>query len=165
MKPIQNLQQKILPLSDLQAKVNEWKSEGKSIVFTNGCFDIIHAGHIASLTEAASHGDILLVALNTDASVKKLKGDGRPVNDEQARAIVMSALEMVDAVTFFSEPTPLETIVAVRPDVLVKGGDYQLQDIAGAKEVISWGGQVIINPIKNGYSTTSIIQKIQHPIT
>lgn len=161
MKPAQDLQTKIFALSDLQQKVEEWRAAGKSIVFTNGCFDILHAGHIASLTEAAAQGDVLVVALNTDASVRELKGETRPVNAENARAIVMASLGMVDAVTVFSEPTPRELIVAIMPDVLVKGGDYKVEDIAGAKEVIANGGKVIINPIVEGFSTTSIIEKMK----
>ena len=161
MKQEQDLKTKILPLSDLQKRVQEWKNEGNTIAFTNGCFDILHAGHIASLLQASQQGDKLIVALNADASVRGLKGDGRPVNSEDARAIVMAALEMVDAVTIFEEPTPREVILAVKPDVLVKGGDYKVEDIAGAKEVIDWGGKVVINPIVEGFSTTSIIQKMK----
>jgi D-beta-D-heptose 7-phosphate kinase/D-beta-D-heptose 1-phosphate adenosyltransferase len=145
----------------MQKKVAEWKSEGKTVAFTNGCFDIIHAGHIASLTEAAKQGDKLIVALNADVSVKGLKGKDRPINNEDARAIVMAALSVVDAVTIFSEPTPRELIIAIKPDVLVKGGDYKVEDIAGAKEVIGWGGKVVLNPIVEGFSTTSIIQKMK----
>lgn len=161
MKQEQDLQKKILPLSDLQNKVEQWKREGKTIAFTNGCFDILHAGHIASLLQASKEGDKLVVALNADSSVKCLKGDNRPVNDEEARAVVMAALGMVDAVTIFSEPTPKDLIIAIKPDVLVKGGDYKVEDIAGAKEVIGWGGRVVINPIVEGFSTTSIIQKMK----
>jgi D-beta-D-heptose 7-phosphate kinase/D-beta-D-heptose 1-phosphate adenosyltransferase len=152
---------KILALSEMQKKVAEWKSEGKTVAFTNGCFDIIHAGHIASLTEAAKQGDKLIVALNADVSVKGLKGKDRPINNEDARAIVMAALSVVDAVTIFTEPTPRELIIAIKPDVLVKGGDYKVEDIAGAKEVIGWGGKVVLNPIVEGFSTTSIIQKMK----
>lgn len=161
VKPAQNLQTKILPLSELKKKADQWRAEGKTIAFTNGCFDILHAGHIASLTEAAHHGDVLVVALNSDSSVKALKGESRPLNDETARATVMAALCMVDAVTIFSEPTPRELIVAIQPDVLVKGGDYKVEDVAGAKEVLDRGGKVVINPIVDGFSTTSIIQKMK----
>lgn len=163
MKPAQNLQTKILPLSDLLQQASAWRAAGKTIAFTNGCFDILHAGHIASLTEAAGQGDVLVVALNADTSVKKLKGESRPLNNEHARALVLAALSMVDAVTIFAEETPRELIVALRPDVLIKGGDYKVEEIAGAKEVIENGGRVIINPIIEGFSTTSIIQKIQAP--
>lgn len=162
MKSAHNSATKILPLFELQKKADEWRAAGKTIAFTNGCFDILHAGHIASLNEAAQQGDILIVALNSDTSVKGLKGEGRPLNDEKARATVMAALEMVDAVTIFSEPTPRELIVAIRPDVLVKGGDYKVEDIAGAKEVIASGGRVVINPIVEGFSTTSLIRKMKN---
>jgi D-beta-D-heptose 7-phosphate kinase/D-beta-D-heptose 1-phosphate adenosyltransferase len=150
-----------LPLSDLQRKANEWRKAGKTIVFTNGCFDILHTGHIASLTEAAKQGDVLVVALNSDTSVKELKGETRPINNEMARATVMAALGIVDAVTIFSEPTPRELILSILPDVLVKGGDYKVEEIAGAKEVIENGGKVVINPIVEGFSTTSIIEKMK----
>lgn len=161
MKAEQDLQMKILPLSELQRKVAEWKAAGESVVFTNGCFDVLHAGHIASLAEAAKQGDRLIVALNSDSSVKTLKGESRPINNEDARAVVIAALSMVDAVTFFTEPTPKELIVAVKPDVLVKGGDYKIEEIAGATEVIGWGGRVVINPIVQGFSTTGIINKLK----
>jgi D-beta-D-heptose 7-phosphate kinase/D-beta-D-heptose 1-phosphate adenosyltransferase len=152
-----------LTLPDLEKRLAQWRIIGNTVVFTNGCFDILHAGHIASLTEAAQHGDILIVGLNADASIKGLKGANRPVNDENARALLLASLVMVDAVVLFSEPTPLELILSIKPDVLVKGGDYKVEDIAGAKEILSWGGKVIINPIVEGFSTTSIINKIQNP--
>jgi rfaE bifunctional protein nucleotidyltransferase chain/domain len=157
------LHSKILTLPELQKRIAQWRVLDKKIVFTNGCFDILHAGHIASFEEAAQHGDYLVVGLNADSSINGLKGPGRPVNPENARATVLSALAMVDAVVIFPEPTPLELILAIRPDVLVKGGDYKPEDIAGAKEVKSWGGKIVINPILPGFSTTSIIGKLQHP--
>ena len=147
---------------ELQRRLAKWRLLGKTIVFTNGCFDILHAGHIASLTEAAQHGDILIIGLNADASIKGLKGSNRPINNENSRALLLASLTMVDAVVVFSDPTPLELILAIKPDRLVKGGDYKIEDIAGAKEVISWGGKVIINPIVEGFSTSSIINKIQN---
>ena len=162
MKSGNSIPNKISTLPDFQKKLAQWRLLGKTIVFTNGCFDILHAGHIASLTEAATHGDILIIGLNADASIKGLKGPNRPVNDENARALLLASLTMVDAVILFSEPTPLELIVAIKPDVLVKGGDYKVEEIAGAKEVIESGGKVIINPIVEGFSTTSIINKIQN---
>ena len=163
MKSGNSIANKILTLPDLEKKIAQWRVLSKTIVFTNGCFDILHAGHIASLTEAAQHGDYLIVALNADASIKGLKGPNRPINDENARALLLASLVRVDAVVLFYEPTPLELILAIKPDVLVKGCDYKVEDIAGAKEVISWGGKVIINPIVEGFSTTSIINKIQNP--
>jgi D-glycero-beta-D-manno-heptose 1-phosphate adenylyltransferase len=162
LKSGNSIASKILTLPDLEKKLTQLRLAGKTIVFTNGCFDILHAGHIASLTEAAEHGDVLIIGVNADASIKGLKGPNRPVNDENARALVLASLVMVDAVVLFSEPTPLELILAIKPDVLVKGGDYKIDDIAGAKEVVGWGGKVIINPIVEGFSTTSIINKIQN---
>ena len=162
MKPGNSIPNKILTLPELQQKIAQWRLLGKKISFTNGCFDILHAGHIASLTEAAQHGDYLIIGLNADASVKGLKGENRPVNDERSRALVLASLAMVDAVIIFFEPTPLELIKAIQPDALVKGGDYKIENIVGAKEVMNWGGQVIINPIVQGFSTTSIINKLQN---
>jgi len=130
---------------------------GKKIVFTNGVFDILHQGHIYSLSEAAKEGDYLVIGLNADASVKRLKGESRPMNNEQSRALVLASLVMVDAVITFEEDTPLELIKSIMPDVLVKGGDYTVDQIAGAKEVIANGGRVVINPILEGFSTTAII--------
>ena len=163
MRPGQSLQNKILTLPELQKRLAQWRLLSKTIVFTNGVFDILHAGHISSFLEAAQYGDYLIVGLNSDTSVKGLKGNDRPINNEQSRAVLLSALAMIDAVIIFSDPTPLELIKAIKPDVLVKGGDYKIEDIAGAKEVIAWGGKVIINPIIEGFSTTSIINKIQKP--
>jgi D-glycero-beta-D-manno-heptose 1-phosphate adenylyltransferase len=162
VRPGNSIPQKLYSLDSLLRQVARWRLLGKRIAFTNGCFDILHAGHIASLTEAAQHGDVLIVGVNADDSVKKLKGPHRPVNDEQSRALVIASLVMVDAVLIFGEDTPREVILAIRPDALVKGGDYKVEDIAGAKEVLSWGGQVFINPIVPGFSTTTIIDKIQH---
>ncbi|SHE92404.1 D-glycero-beta-D-manno-heptose 1-phosphate adenylyltransferase [Flavisolibacter ginsengisoli] len=162
MNPGNSIQNKISTLPELQRRISQWRVLNKKIAFTNGCFDILHAGHIASLTEAARQADYLVVAINADISIKGLKGENRPVNDENSRALVIAALAMVDAVIIFSEPTPRELIVEIRPDVLIKGGDYKVEDIAGAKEVIAWGGKVVLNPIVEGYSTTSIINKLQN---
>jgi D-glycero-beta-D-manno-heptose 1-phosphate adenylyltransferase len=162
LNPGNSIQNKILTLPELLRRVSQWRVVNKTIAFTNGCYDILHAGHIASLTEASRQGDYLVVAVNADSSIKGLKGDNRPVNDENARALVVAALSMVDAVIIFPEPTPLDLVVAIRPDVLVKGGDYKVEEIAGAREVISWGGKVVLNPIVEGYSTTSIINKLQN---
>jgi D-beta-D-heptose 7-phosphate kinase/D-beta-D-heptose 1-phosphate adenosyltransferase len=160
MKLPQIISQKIFDRPGLIHQVNRWRVLSKTIAFTNGVFDILHQGHIASLSDAAREADFLIVGLNSDASTKRLKGPGRPVNDQHARATVMAALLMVDAVTLFEEDTPLELINAIRPDVLVKGGDYTLDQIVGAKEVLSWGGRVVINPIVPGFSTTGILEKI-----
>ena len=153
---------KIYSVQTLIKQVFIWKMLGKKIVFTNGVFDVIHEGHIASLSEAASHGDILIVAVNTDASVKKLKGPTRPINNENARALVLASLLQTDAVIAFEEDTPLELITTLMPDVLVKGGDYTIEQIAGAKEVIAAGGKVIIANIIDGISSSNIIKKMMN---
>lgn len=162
MRPGNSIQQKQFDRPGLLQQMARWRLLGKKIVFTNGCFDILHAGHIASLTEAAQHGDILIVGINADNSVKKLKGANRPVNDEKSRALVLASLAVVDAVIIFPEDTPRDLIVAIHPDILVKGGDYKIEDIAGASDVLSWGGQVFQNPIVDGFSTSRLIEKIQH---
>jgi len=159
MKSPQIIPHKIFDLHELQLQILRWRLFSKTISFTNGIFDIIHRGHIASLSQAAAEADFLVVGLNSDASAKKLKGESRPVNDEQSRAIVMASLLMVDAVIIFNEETPLDLIKSIMPDVLVKGGDYTIEQIAGAKEVIENGGRVVINPIVEGFSTTKIIEK------
>lgn len=133
--------------------------ESHRIVFTNGCFDLLHRGHVYYLSRARELGDLLVVGLNSDASVSKLKGPGRPVNDQQARAEVLGALAFVDHVILFSEETPLELIRVVRPHLLVKGGDYNPEEIVGFREVTAWGGQVRTIPLMEGYSTSSIIRK------
>ena len=130
-------------------------------MFTNGVFDILHPGHIFSLSQAAKEADSLIVGLNSDESVKRLKGHQRPVNNQDSRALLLASLLMVDAVVIFEEDTPLELINSIKPDVLVKGGDYTIEQIVGAKEVIADGGRVVINPVIEGYSTTSIIDKLK----
>jgi len=159
MTPV-SISEKIYTLPGIIEKTNHWKKEGKKIVFTNGVFDLLHTGHIFSLSQAAKEGDILIIGLNSDSSVKRLKGDSRPVNDHDARALLLAALSMVDAVIIFEEDTPLKLITSILPDVLVKGGDYTIDEIAGAKEVIANGGKVVINPILDGISTTAIINAI-----
>jgi D-glycero-beta-D-manno-heptose 1-phosphate adenylyltransferase len=160
VRAIHSIPDKILTLNDLNSKVAQWRLLGKTISFTNGCFDVLHAGHIASLSEAAKLADILVVGLNADNSVTQLKGPGRPINNQDSRALLLASLSMVDAVVLFSEPTPLELIKLVRPDFLVKGGDYKIEDIVGSKEVLEAGGKVIINPIVEGFSSTSLIEKL-----
>ena len=159
MKASELIQQKIFTLTDLQKLIFQWKYFGKTFAFTNGCFDILHQGHIFSLTKAASEADYLIVGLNSDKSVEKLKGPGRPVNPQESRAIVLASLVMVDAVIIFEEDTPLNLVKTLLPDVMVKGGDYRVNEIAGAGEVIAAGGRVVINPILEGFSTTSIIER------
>ena len=154
------ISEKIYSLAGIVEKTKQWKKEKRKIAFTNGVFDLLHKGHIFSLTQAAKEGDILIIGLNSDSSVKRLKGESRPINDQDARALLLAALSMVDAVVIFEENTPLDLIVSILPDVLVKGGDYTVDEIAGAKEVIANGGKVVINPILDGFSTTAIIQAI-----
>ncbi len=134
---------------------------GRTIAFTNGCFDLIHSGHLASLVQAAENADELVVALNSDASVLQLKGPGRPLLPEADRAALIAALRPVSAVTIFAEPTPLETILQIRPDVLVKGSEYNEEDIVGAPEVKSWGGRVVRVPMVPGWSTSQIIEAVR----
>ena len=160
MRKPELIDQKIYKLPELLKRKEQWKFLGKSIAFTNGCFDILHQGHIFSLSQAAREADMLIVGLNADISSKRLKGKNRPVNNQQSRATILAALLMVDAVIIFEEDTPLELITALMPDVLVKGGDYKVAEIAGAKEVIANGGKVVINPILEGYSTTGLIKKL-----
>jgi D-beta-D-heptose 7-phosphate kinase/D-beta-D-heptose 1-phosphate adenosyltransferase len=161
MKSIQSIPTKIYQLHELLQEVKRWRLKNNRIVFTNGVFDILHEGHISSLGEAASHGHILIVGLNSDASVKRLKGPQRPVNNQESRALVLASLVMTDAVVIFEEDTPLELIKAIMPDVLVKGGDYTVEQIAGAKEVIGNGGEVVLAKIIEGISTTGIIEKMR----
>jgi D-beta-D-heptose 7-phosphate kinase/D-beta-D-heptose 1-phosphate adenosyltransferase len=142
-------------------RITQWKLLERTVVFTNGVFDLLHPGHVFSLSQAAKEGDYLVVAINSDDSVKRLKGAARPVNLQDSRALVVASLLMVDATVIFEEDTPLQLINAIKPDVLVKGGDYTIEQIVGAKEVIANGGRVVINPIIEGYSTSSIIEKLK----
>ena len=160
MKTNQAIPHKIFTLDNLERQAKIWKMLGKKIVFTNGVFDIVHHGHIASLTEAASQGDVLVVGINADASVKKLKGPTRPINNENARAILLASLLQTDAIIIFEEDTPLNLINKVMPNVLVKGGDYTLEQIIGGKEVIAAGGKVVIAQMVDGVSSTKIIEKM-----
>ena len=162
MNPLEKALQKITadPVS-MQTRLDEWRRQRRKIVFTNGCFDILHAGHFTYLMQAAALGDRLVVALNTDASVQRLKGPSRPVNPQDARALAMAALEVVDMVVFFGEDTPLEILQRIRPDVLVKGGDYRVEDIVGYDLLRSYGGTVTTLPFVDGYSTTRIIGRMQ----
>lgn len=153
------LHQKILPLETASDMMANWHRDGLTVGFTNGCFDIMHAGHITLLTEAKKHCDKLIVALNTDASVRALKGPTRPVNAEMDRAQVIAALGVVDAVVLFDDDTPLELLKLLQPDVLMKGADYSLEQVVGHDLVAAYGGRVELLPLKDGYSTTSIIQK------
>jgi D-beta-D-heptose 7-phosphate kinase/D-beta-D-heptose 1-phosphate adenosyltransferase len=151
---------KILDLPHLLVRLAEWRASGDRIVFTNGCFDILHVGHITLLEQCREFGDKVIIGLNSDASVRQLKGPTRPLVSESERARVLAALGATDAVIIFDQPTPLELIQAVRPDVLVKGGDYSASTIVGADDVVTWGGRVEIVPTVNGASTTNTIRKM-----
>lgn len=152
----------VLERDRLASWSREVHAAGRRIAFTNGCFDLIHSGHLASLRQAAEAADELVVALNSDASVSRLKGDGRPILPEAERAALIAALRPVSAVTIFGEPTPLECILQIRPDVLVKGSEYREEDIVGAPEVKSWGGRVVRVPMVPGWSTSQIIAAIRN---
>jgi D-beta-D-heptose 7-phosphate kinase/D-beta-D-heptose 1-phosphate adenosyltransferase len=150
---------RVMTVAEGAAATARWRAEGKRVVFTNGCFDILHAGHVVLLEEARSRGDALVVGLNTDDSIRRLKGPTRPVQSLQDRARVLAALHAVDAVVPFGEDTPLELVLALRPDVLVKGGDYEVATIVGAKEVQGWGGEVAVISLLPNRSTTSLLQR------
>ncbi|GAB3416070.1 D-glycero-beta-D-manno-heptose 1-phosphate adenylyltransferase [Niabella aquatica] len=156
------IRSRIMSLTEAADLRIQWKQQGKKVVFTNGVFDILHAGHVQSLINARSNGDCLIVGLNADASVKRLKGENRPVIAEADRALLLAALSFVDAVVVFDEDTPIKLIKALLPDVLVKSADYNIDTIVGAREVIASGGEVKIMPFVKGLSTTNIIDKIAH---
>ena len=161
MRRVDFIEKKIVGPSDIVKLVAQWRLLGKTVAFTNGIFDLLHKGHIFSLSQAAREADYLVIGLNDDGSTKKLKGESRPVNDQHSRALLLASLVIVDAVVLFSEETPLELIQSIMPDVLVKGGDYTVEQVAGSKEVIEHGGRVLINPIVAGFSTTGLIGKIE----
>ncbi|WP_317168560.1 D-glycero-beta-D-manno-heptose 1-phosphate adenylyltransferase [Mucilaginibacter agri] len=152
---------KVCTLPALLQKVAQWKADGQKLVFTNGVFDLIHTGHITYLAQAAELGDKLIIGLNSDASVKRLKGESRPVNHQDSRALLLSAFFFIDAIVIFGEDTPANLINAIMPDILVKGGDYTIENIVGAKEVMANGGEVKTINFVEGYSSTSIINKIR----
>jgi len=137
-----------------------WKFKGQKVVFTNGCFDLIHRGHIEYLARARDHGNILVIGLNTDSSVSRIKGPGRPIQDEQTRAFVLASFSFVNNVVYFNEDTPYDLIALLRPDVLVKGGDYAEHEIVGADLVKGYGGKVAVIPLILGHSTTALINKL-----
>jgi rfaE bifunctional protein nucleotidyltransferase chain/domain len=151
---------KIMTLDEALQKRQQLFRSGLKLVFTNGCFDLLHPGHLAYLSEARSLGDFLLVGLNSDSSIRRLKGPARPVLDENQRAQMLAALEMVDAVTVFQQDTPLELIETLKPDFLVKGGDWAVQDIVGGPQTLARGGEVRSLTLADGFSTTNLINKI-----
>lgn len=150
-----------LPLDELLPLIAEHKRQGQTVVFTNGCFDLLHVGHVRYLARAKSEGDILVVGLNSDRSVRSLKGSDRPVQRQDDRAEILAALRVVDYVVIFDEPTPIDLITAVKPAILVKGEDWQEDDIVGAKEVKSWGGRVVRASFISGASTTNLIDRMK----
>jgi rfaE bifunctional protein nucleotidyltransferase chain/domain len=160
LKTLENIQRKILNNNSLSLTIQQWRSENQSIVFTNGCFDLLHPGHITYLAKAADEGSKLIIGVNSDSSVQKLKGSSRPILDENARLLNLSALAFVDAVILFHEDTPLNLIKKVLPDVLIKGGDYQINEIVGYDIVKTNGGIVITIPLIPQYSTSMIESKI-----
>ena len=152
--------QTVLKLEELKKIISMAKSTDKKVVFTNGCFDIIHGGHIEFLQKAKSMGDILVVGLNTDQSVKKLKGENRPIKNEKERANILAALKYIDYITLFNETTPEKLILEIRPDILVKGDDYKIDDVVGREIVEGYGAKVELIPIVKGHSTTNTLEKI-----
>ena len=151
---------KLMSRTEALENVRQWQTLGKKVVFSNGCFDILHAGHVEYLTAAKKLGDVLIIGLNSDDSVRRLKGPNRPVCCEEDRAAVLAALEVVDAIIFFSEDTPEELIGFLLPDILVKGSDWAIEKIAGARAVVEHGGAVLTLPLLEGSSTSGIIEKI-----
>ncbi len=147
--------------ASLKETVAAWQSEGKKVVFTNGVFDLLHIGHISYMAKAAALGDKLIIGLNSDSSVKRIKGESRPINNQETRATLLAALFFIDAVVIFDEDTPLNLITTLMPDILVKGADYTIENIVGAKEVLANGGEVKTITFVDGHSSTAIINKIK----
>lgn len=161
MSHLQTIEKKVMDAVSLSEQIRKWRDQGCKIVFTNGCFDILHLGHVDYLARAADYGDKMIIGLNSDHSVSRIKGPTRPINDERSRAMVLAALGCVSAITVFDEPTPYELISLVQPDVLIKGADYKPKEIVGYDIVTSRGGSVKTIPFVNGYSTTAIEQRIR----
>ena len=162
MRNLENIKSKIYSLLDLKITSDKWKARGEKIVFTNGCFDILHQGHIEVLARTADLGTRLIVGLNSDSSIQKLKGKKRPIIQQQSRAILLASFSFVDAVILFSEDTPINLISTLLPDVLAKGGDYEVKTIVGHEIVQKNGGEVILVPFIDGFSSTAIIEKIRN---
>lgn len=161
-KALKKINDKIFDLQLLMNNIETWRSEKKKIVFTNGCFDLIHLGHIEILARSSDFGDKLIIGVNSDLSIKKLKGKNRPITKESSRIKQLSALEFVDAVVLFDEETPLKLIKTIKPDVITKGGDYTVKNVVGNEVVSQKNGEVVIIPLTQGYSTTSILNKIKN---
>ena len=162
MEKLAVIRSKIFDNDELERKLAFWRFKNSEIVFTNGCFDVLHRGHIEYLAQARDKGEVLIVGLNTDASVRRLKGAGRPVNPQEARAMVLASLLFVDAVVFFDEDTPYELIKTIQPDVLVKGADYSPETIVGYDIVTDKGGRVETVELVEGFSSTGIIESFDH---
>ena len=161
MNQVKRLQSKILSVTALESQLEKWRSENEKIVFTNGCFDLLHLGHVDYLAKARDLGDRLVVGLNSDASIKHIKGSSRPINDEQSRLALLAGMSYVDAVVLFDEDTPINLISTVMPDVLVKGGDYTIEEIVGHEIVLNNAGEVCTIDFVEGYSSSAIIEKIK----
>ena len=161
MEKVEQIKLKIRTSDQIRNQRNFWSFKDRKVVFTNGCFDILHLGHIEYLSKAADLGDVLVIGLNSDSSVRALKGPGRPITDEHARAMILASLSFVTAVVIFDEETPYDLIATVQPDVLVKGADYRTEEIAGHDIILARGGKVITIPLTEGYSTTGILSKLQ----
>ena len=161
MNQLKIIQQKIVQREELPSRLDRSFRATHRIVFTNGCFDILHLGHASYLADARDLGDVLVVGLNTDESVRRLKGANRPVKDQDTRALLLASLQVVDLVVLFPEETPSELIRLVKPDVLVKGGDYRKEEIAGYETVTAYGGEIVTIPFVEGHSSSSLIQKIE----
>ena len=161
-KKLNKLKSKILNIKDLAKIIKEWRLNGDKIVFTNGCFDLIHLGHLEILARSADLGDKLIVGINSDMSIKKIKGNSRPIIEEDSRAKQLAAIEFIDAVILFNEDTPYDLINILKPDVLTKGGDYKKNDIVGNQLINKEQGEVVIIPLTQGYSTTAILEKIKN---
>ena len=162
MNHLNSIQNKIYTLPDLERQMEKWKSAGDKIVFTNGCFDILHKGHIEVLAKTSNLGNRLIIGVNSDSSMKNLKGENRPIIEEDSRALLLAALQFVDAVILFSEETPFHLITEIKPDILAKGGDYKITEIVGHEVVQQNEGEVITIPLTEGFSSTNIIDKIQN---
>ena len=161
MSQFNTLKNKIFSLENLKTQVEKWKATAEKVVFTNGCFDLVHQGHIEVLARTADLGTKLIIGLNSDSSIQKLKGEPRPIIQQQSRAILLASFSFVDAVVLFSEDTPINLISTLLPDVLAKGGDYKIETIVGYEIVQKNGGEVILVPFVDGFSSTTIIEKIR----
>ncbi len=161
-KSLKKINNKIFLKKDLRIKLDSWRQKGEKIVFTNGCFDLIHLGHIEVLARSADLGDRLIIGVNTDISIKNIKGENRPIIEEDSRVKQLAALEFVDAVILFNESTPNKIINHIKPDIITKGGDYKTEEVVGYETVIENNGRVVIIPLTQGFSTTSILNKIKN---